>query len=234
MIKCLFLVEGPYDLQRLALLKILFDEKKLEIVPLKGDKLTTNGYAKKHKSIIKEFLNKESTHSYEDFDLFAQICDTDGCFINDSLIQLNLSLSKIQYSRDHIESNDVDAIVRRNKTKRNNINELLSSKKIELYYNSCNIDDVFNEKLNPNKKQKQKLAVEMYNQYSEDLFGFIDAIFQADHSGSSTHIDSWNYIKIGCNSLQATSNLKFFLINHIDDLKQEYREYITKNLLNKR
>ena len=68
MIKCLFLVEGPYDLLRLSLLKGLFDENKLEIVPLAGDKLTTSGYFKKYEEVIRHFLNVESTYSYEDFE----------------------------------------------------------------------------------------------------------------------------------------------------------------------
>ena len=51
MIKCLFLVEGPYDLLRLSLLKGLFDENKLEIVPLAGDKLTTSNYFKKYEEV---------------------------------------------------------------------------------------------------------------------------------------------------------------------------------------
>ena len=231
MIKCLFLVEGPYDLLRLSLLKGLFDENKLEIVPLAGDKLTTNSYFKKYEEVIRHFLNVESTHSYEDFDLFAQICDTDGCFISDEAIVENLDNAKIKYFRDRVEINDIDSIIRRNKTKRDNINALLKSGKIELFYNSCNIDDVFDGKLNPRNKQKKRLAVDMYNKYSTDLPGFIDLLFNSDYSGASNHKESWDYIKIGQNSLSPTTNLKFFLINHIDDLKNEFKDYIAKKYL---
>ena len=231
MTRCLFLVEGPYDLLRLSLLKGLFDENKLEIVPLAGDKLTTNDYCEKYEEVIKHFLSVESTHSFEDFDLFAQICDTDGCFVADDTIVENLENTKIKYFRDRVEINDVDSIIRRNKTKRDNINALLKSGKIELFYNSCNIDDVFDGKLNPKNKHKKRLAVDMFNRYSTDLKGFIDLIFYSDHSGSASHKESWDYIKIGKNSLSATTNLKFFLINHIDDLKDEYKDYIAKNYL---
>ena len=232
MIKCLFLVEGPYDLLRLSLLKSLFDENKLEIIPLEGDKLTTTNYIKDYRSTITAYLSKLSTYSLEDFDFLAQICDTDGCFIDKPLIVSNPALSKIKYYRDHIEAIEVNTKVCSDEHKRNNINALLKSGEIELFYNSCNIDDAFDGIINPSKKQKSSLAIAMYNKYKEDLFAFIDLIFASDKSGSESYEESWNYIQSGTNSLSQTTNLKFFLINHISELKEEYREYVLKLINN--
>lgn len=224
--KCLFLVEGPYDLQRLALLKLVFDSNKLEIVPLAGDKLTTKNYYKDYKSIITFYLTKESTHLYEDFDFFAQICDTDGCFIDDELLLESKAISSIKYYRNYIEVSNVGSKRSQNAIKVENIISLLAAKDIELYYNSCNIDDAFNNMQNPSKKQKKQLAISMYGTYKDNLRGFIDLLFASDRSNTKSFNESWNYIKSGTNSLSSTSNLKFFLLRHLDDLKDEFRAYI--------
>lgn len=226
MIKCLFLVEGPYDLQRLSLLKGLFDENKLEIIPLEGDKLTNKDYISNYRSIISGYLNKISTHSLDDFDLLAQICDTDGCFIDKTFIHPNSLIRKIKYYRNHVETIDVNSKITRDEHKRNNINSLLNNGEIELYYNSCNIDDAFDGVINPSKKQKGSLAIEMYNKYKDNLSDFIDLIFASDKTGSISYQNSWDIIKSGFNSLSQTSNLKYFLINHINELKEEYKKYV--------
>lgn len=232
MVKCLFLVEGPYDLQRLSLLKSLFDENKLEIIPLEGDKLTSINYFEDYRTIVTAFLSKLSTYSFEDFDFLAQICDTDGCFVERSSIVHNHALSKIKYYRDRIEAIDVNTKVCSNEYKRNSIKALLKSGEVELFYNSCNIDDAFDGIINPSRKQKSSLAIAMYNKYKSDLYAFIDLIFVSDKSGSESYEDSWNYIQSGTNSLSQTSNLKFFLINHISELKEEYKEYVLKLINN--
>ena len=230
MVKCLFLVEGPYDLQRLSLLKGLFDENKLEIVPLEGDKLTTKDYSQNYRETISFHLNRESTHSFEEFDFLAQICDTDGCYIDKSLLIQKSEITKIKYYRTHVDIKEVDPKAIKDEYKRNNICALLSSGEIELFYNSCNIDDAFDGCLNPTKKQKGNLAINMYNKYKDDLFGFIDLLFESDKSNTITYSDSWLFIQQGTNSLLSSSNLKYFLINHIDDLKEEYKLYVLNKI----
>lgn len=228
--RCLFLVEGPYDMQRLTLLKSVFDERRLEIFALSGDKLTTKDYYINYASIIKQCLDRESTYSYEDFDFIAQVCDTDGCFIPDNLIYQNEESEKIHYFRDHIEVKEAESKIVIDKNKRENIERLLKNKEIELFYNSCNIDDAFNKTPNPSRLQKRSFALTMYNKYRENLEGFIDLMFEVDTSNTTSYQESWDYIKKGINSLQPTSNLKYFLINHMDDLKEPYKELVKSKL----
>lgn len=231
MIKCLFLVEGPYDLLRLSLLKRIFDESKLEIVPLEGDKLTDSSYSRNFGSIIKKYLQKVSTHDIKDFDLLAQICDMDGCYIDDSLVKENSTIKDIKYYRDHIDAKDAIEKVKLNEVKRKNIDGFLKNGKIELYYNSTNIDDVYDNNQNPSKKQKKSFAIQMYQRYEKNLKGFIDAIFHADKSHTKDFEESWSYITFGVNSLNSTSNLKYFLIKHINELKSEYKFYVAEKLM---
>lgn len=231
MTKCLFLVEGPYDLQRLSLLKSLFDENKLEIIPLEGDKLTDKDYISKYRQTITFYLSKESTHSFDEFDFLAQICDTDGCYVDKAHIIKNDLKPKIVYNRTHIELREVDSKISIDENKRNNIEALLKSREIELFYNSCNIDDAFDGIMNPSRRQKANLAINMYNTYKDDLFGFVDLIFNGDKSNAKTFSESWEFIQQGTNSLLQTSNLKFFLLNHIDELKEEHIKYIKTKYL---
>lgn len=231
MIKCLFLVEGPYDLLRLSLLKKIFDDNKLEIVPLEGDKLTDSSYLRNFNSIIKKYLQKVSTHDIKDFDLLAQICDTDGCYIDDRLVNEDSTIKNIKYYRDHVDAKDAIEKIKFNAIKRKNINGFLTNGKIELFYNSTNIDDVYDGNQNPTKKQKASLAINMYKKYEKNLKGFIDAIFNADKSHTKDFRESWTYVTFGVNSLQSTSNLKYFLIKHINELKPEYKLYVTEKIM---
>ena len=100
MIKCLFLVEGPYDKQRLILLENLFDKAKLEIFPFGCDMLSEKDYYKNYIEEIKAMLSKEKTFKIDDFNTIVQVCDLDGCFIKDEYIIENKEISKIKYNKD--------------------------------------------------------------------------------------------------------------------------------------
>ena len=128
MIKCLFLVEGPYDKQRLILLENLFDKAKLEIFPFGCDMLSEKDYYKNYIEEIKAMLSKEKTFKIEDFNYIIQVCDLDGCFIKDEYVIENKEISKIKYNKDSIEAIDRDKIIERNHIKVDNINMLLNNK----------------------------------------------------------------------------------------------------------
>lgn len=59
MIKCLLLVEGPFDRLRLSILKDLFDENKLVLIPFDCDKLSEIDFCINFKEDIKNILSNK-------------------------------------------------------------------------------------------------------------------------------------------------------------------------------
>ena len=223
MIKCLFLVEGPYDKQRLILLENLFDKAKLEIFPFGCDMLSEKDYYKNYIEEIKAMLSKEKTFKIEDFNYIIQVCDLDGCFIKDEYVIENKEISKIKYNKDSIEAIDRDKIIERNHIKVDNINMLLNNKEIYLFYNSTNIDHVFDNIQNPSKSQKKKYAINMYNKYKNDDIPFLEKLYDVNTLKSNSYDDSWDDAKNGFNSLALNSNLIFFIEMFQDNLKEEIK-----------
>ena len=225
--KCLFLVEGPYDEQRLSLIQDLFDENKIIIVPFTNDKLTKNDYYSNYSSEISSLLSIAHTYDISDFDLFVQICDTDGCFIPDSDVKENKGLKHIEYYSSHIEVSDRNGLLGRRANKRTNIEYFLSNQnKIKLYYNSTNIDHAFDNIQNPTQKQKKSFALQMSNNYRGNARGFIQKLIDVNTSNIIDYNDSWNYIKRGYNSLTSSSNIIIFLLDNYADLKDESKTII--------
>ncbi len=224
MIKCLFLVEGPYDRQRLSVLNVLFDSAKIEIIPLNCDALVDKNWHYNYKETIEKVLAKEKTFSIDDFDYIIQICDLDGCFIEDKYVIKNEAISKIQYFEDRIEVVDKESIRGRNHIKAENITKLLMDENISIYYNSTNIDHAFDEIQNPSKKQKRDLAVDMYNRYRNNGIELINKIYYSNRIGAKDYDSSWLLIKEGLNSLSSSTNLIFFIKKFKDYLKEDIKE----------
>lgn len=221
MIRCLFLVEGPYDKQRLSLLEELFDSNKIEILPFGCDMLTEQDYYKNFEKEIRTFLSKEKTYVFEDFDYIIQVCDLDGCFIDDNYIIENKNISKIQYHQNSIEAISKEDIENRNRIKRENIDNLLTSQRIHLYYNSTNIDHVFDNIQNPTRKQKNNFAINMYKKYTGYPIDFLIELFNSNRIMAKDYNSSWDEIKKDFNSLKSCTNLIFFVERFKDYLKEE-------------
>ncbi len=71
----------------------------------------------------------------------------------------------------------------------------------------------------------------MYTKYKKDLFGYIDLIFENERLNSSDYLDSWKLIETDMNSLKNTTNLKYFLLNHFSDMKEEYQKIVKEKYL---
>ena len=226
--KCLFLVEGPYDKQRLSLLEDLFDENKLIIIPFETDKLQKEKYYLNYEDEIKCLLDREKTYEITDFDFIVQTCDTDGCFIPDDKKIENTSIKHIIYYEDYIEAIDLKSLIANHNYKKENITKLISSNKIRLFYNSTNIDHVFDNKQNPTKDEKKRLAIIMSNKYKDNIDSFIKLLFDVNLSKTYNYTDSWDFIKKENNSLKPTSNLIIFLLENYEELKQDIKQVIDK------
>ena len=216
--RCLFLVEGPFDRQRLAALKGLFDPGKLEIIPFGTDVLSSASYAEEAEKEIAALLAKDKLYRITDFDVFVQVCDTDGCFIDDSLVMEGTG--HILYAVDHIEAMDPQSVRDDHRLKAKTIRALLEKGAIRLYYNSSNIDHAFDGKQNPSYSFKKHAAIAMYKNTRDDHAALVRMLFESERSHSRSYQESWDYIQIGANSLMATSNLFFFLL--------DYYEYLTE------
>ena len=179
MIRCLFLVEGAYDKQRLALLENLFDSARLEIIPFGCDRLIGYEYYKNYKEHINAVLSKEKTFEINDFDYIVQVCDLDGCFIDEKYVVENKELKKVKYHASFIEAVDRDSIISRNHIKVENINNLLIDNDIILFYNSTNIDHAFDGVQNAADKVKRSGAINMYNEYKNKHLEFFKKLYDS-------------------------------------------------------
>ena len=224
--RCLFLVEGPTDRQRFSVLQNLFDKSDLVIIPFQTDVLTKKTYSNRYKTHIRETLNKEKIYSFEDFDEIIQIVDTDGCFLSDSLIKVDHSVSNIKYMVDSIICPDVGPLLKQRENKRNNITAILSKGEIKLYYVSTNAEHAFDGIQNASTSEKKALALKMYRNYSNNLGALIEKL-KSVAPDVDTFEDSWSFIMKGNNSLLTYSNIIFWLIDNLEYMKEEFKELVS-------
>lgn len=222
---CLMLVEGPFDRQRLSLLSGLFDSTKLVIIPFGTDTLTSKNYYLNFNEKIDSVLRKEKTYDRTDFSEFVQICDTDGCFIDETYIKENHLIPHVKYLDKSIEVVELTGFLQPRRNKQENINKLLESNEIRLFYNSTNIDHVFDNLQNPTNRQKSSSALKMYIKYSDNRKEFLKALIDVCPVASN-YEESWTYVKTGFNSLKRCSNVLFFVLEHYDDLLDEYKNFL--------
>lgn len=228
MIKCLFLVEGANDKQRLSLIETLFDPYKIQIFHFGCDKLTEKDYPVNYKNEIRNILSREKTHSLEDFTHIVQVCDLDGCFVDEKYIIENKELNKIEYHENKIEVIDKKQIVERNNVKITNIRTILEDKEVLLYFNSTNIDHAFDGIQNPTNREKKNAAIDMYNRYKNNELCFLNELFNANRLESSDYESSWIDAQNGFNSLKPNSNLIFFVDYFQDELKEDIKKEYEK------
>ncbi|MCQ2772963.1 MAG: hypothetical protein MJ238_06825 [Bacilli bacterium] len=233
--KCLMLVEGPFDQQRLSLLKDLFDGDKLSIIPCGTDATTHPLYYEEFESMVVRVLKKDKRYDMSMFDEFVHVMDTDGCFIPDSCIVENADFSHIKYREDKIECcSNVKGVVSQHENKRRSIEKMLESGKVKIYYNSTNIDHAFDKNQNPSSKAKRNLALQTYAKYQGKEQEYIRFLNEINASKTTSYKETWEYIKEGFNSLNATSNIICFLVDHIEDLKEDYKELLLELTNNKK
>ena len=220
--RCLFLVEGATDRQRFSVLQGLFDKSYLVIVPFQTDILTKKSYASRYKTNISEVLNKEKIYGFDDFDEIVQIIDTDGCFLPDSLIQVDHGVTSIKYTTTSIICENPGPLKQQRENKRNNIATILKSGKIKLYYVSTNAEHAFDGIQNPPNRKKPDLALKMYAKYSRHLGALIEKLKEISPD-VETFEESWSFIMKDNNSLQAYSNIIFWLLENAEFMKEEYK-----------
>jgi hypothetical protein len=69
------------------------------------------------------------------------------------------------------------------------------------------MDHVLHNKQNSSDEEKEKDALLFAKKYKQDIEGFIKFIAESDFSVRSNYVESWNYIKQECHSLERHTNL---------------------------
>ena len=231
-IRCLMLVEGPYDRQRLSVLINLFDNSKLVLVPYGTDAFTSKDYYLEYKDKISNVLSKEKTNELSDFNEIVHVCDTDGCFIDDSFVIEDKTIKHIIYESNCIKVVDRPSVVQHRINKRNNIDKILKENIFKIYYNSTNIDHAYDNTQNPSDIQKKQKAIKMYDTYKNDCCAFLERLVKLCPTIVG-YAESWGYIRKDFNSLKPCTNILFFILAHHECLKDEYKNKLL-DLLNKK
>lgn len=211
------IVEGPSDDEALGvLLEKIFSNNQVFIHITHGD-ITSNADINSSKilaavgNLVKKYAKSNhltNTHFQE----IIHIADTDGAYIQDENIVVNLNAVKSIYTLTEIQTANVTGIQHRNNIKSQCLNRLSSTQKIwqipyRVYYMSCNLDHVLHNKPNSSDDEKEKDAFSFAIKYRHDIDGFIKYISESDFSVVTGYVESWNFIKQGLHSLERHTNL---------------------------
>ena len=246
----IFLVEGYTDVEVLSepltdlVENASMGEEKYEVqfcIPRQrdmfgGDITSSNGITPDNiegligKLFIDPFLAQNPFIYPRDIREIIHIVDLDGAFIpSESVVSLKNGNGKdrIRYTEDFIETEDVTAIVDRNKRKSNNIRRLIemneivirpkngrNTKKVNysVYYFSCNMDHVMHKKLNLSPQEKVQMADDYSVTYSYSPDIFVKTINDgAKKVSNMNYQESWNYVMNGTESLKRHTNLNLLI-----------------------
>ena len=160
----------------------------------------------------------------KDISEIIQVVDLDGAYIPHDCILFDPDLTEEEsplYTDTSINCVDVEKIVRRNKQKRENLNDLSSRKTIKVkaqtkpysvYYFSSNLDLFLHHNANLDYRQKVALADSFSSEFIGDVDGFIRTISEDPGAvNGMTYDESWSFIKDGKNSLGRHTNLNILL-----------------------
>ena len=211
------IVEGMTDEVSLgAAISKVYDEDSVYVHIMHGDITTRKGVnggnvVAKVGNEIKQYA-ASNHYKNSDFKQIIHIVDMDGAFVPDEIIIEEDGISGIIYETDKIRSNNVDAAIRRNEQKRDNLERLRVRADIwgipyKVYFMSCNLDHVLHNKRNSTDEEKEKDAYAFAQKYKNDREGFLNYICRSDFSVDMNYRDSWKWIEKGTNSLNRYTNL---------------------------
>lgn len=214
----LIFVEGRFD--KLALEGILKENLKthyreVHFTVADGDVLTHINFLEALSNNIRLSL-AENKFSVDDLIGIIQLCDMDGCYIDNNHIIEDTSIRTTIYNDDHIECPDRESMIARNSYKRAAINLLSKTNHIdidgksisyELYFFSCNLEHALGGTRNATVNQKREFARALSAQYDGRESEFVN-----HPSIRNQYVDepsSWDMIKKDFNSLLQSTNIQF-------------------------
>lgn len=213
----LFIVEGPSDQSALSvILSKIFDQDEVYVYVVHGDVTTEKGVTpqnivRKVNAFIKEHM---STYRLRKADMLqvVHLMDTDGAYAPDDVITEMVTVPKTIYNPGQIIAANRQRIIERNMQKRANMDRLALEPAIAgipylAIYMSCNLDHVLYNKLNSHDSDKRKDSIAFARKYRNDIASFISFINDSDFSVTGSRKETWEYIKLGQNSLDRHTNL---------------------------
>lgn len=230
--RCLLICEGPNDELVFSMLKDVFDESLFEVKPLHRCCADVQDLSENVETIVSEILSKEHGYNREDFDEICFLIDSDGVFVDESLIIENKSISHTNYRADSIECKERKLMIIRNRNRIKNINDLLNDGKYKIYYNSRNLEHAFDSNYSGriNDKTKKRFALNVVANYSDNQKNLLNKLHEMNKSKTTNLKKSWEYLMKENNCLSSTSNVFVFLFDHINELRPECKE-IVKTLI---
>lgn len=217
----LFLVEGPTDEDALALIYsriVKAHDIKFEVLhtDITADEDMTVKYIEDRiKKVIEVYLKKNPFIKKSDILKVVQIIDTDGAFIPIALVKQS-DTGKTEYFETYIAAKNKDRLIRRNISKRSIVHRLAHSENVagfpyEIYYFSRNMEHVLhNITEDLTDEEKEELAFEIADRYSEHPEDFLKLLYEADFYVSGTYEDTWKFIMENGNSLERYCNMSVF------------------------
>lgn len=148
-----------------------------------------------------------------DFLRVVHIVDLDGAYIEDKNIIASDDVAHgIYYTLDAIFTSNVAGVRKRNTQKRSTINKLIPCRQIkkipyQIFYMSSNLDHVLYNKQNSKADDKENDAHNFAMRYIGNLDEFCTFIKATQILCSLDYLETWNFIKIGQNSLKRYSNV---------------------------
>lgn len=129
------IVEGPSDSEALGvILEKIFSSNTVHVHIIHGDitirnKVDSSNIVKEITDEVKKYAS--SSHlKKSDFERVIYIVDMDGAYVDKNLVCYDENSKKVRYTENSIFTDKVDGILKRNETKRNNLNVLIKTKKI--------------------------------------------------------------------------------------------------------
>ena len=222
----LVIVEGPSDDTALGImLSKIYDKKSVHVQIMHGDITTrkgvhSNNIVAKIGNEVRGFA-KSNHYLPKDFEEIIHLVDTDGAYIPDEKIILDMNADHIMYEADGIHTTSQQEIIARNKQKRENLQRLRGQGKIwnipyRVCYMSCNLDHVLHNKRNSTDDEKEIDAYAFAKKYQNDVNGFVNFICNSDFSVSGDYKESWEHIEKGMNSIERNTNLGIWIMEEID------------------
>lgn len=212
-----FIVEGPSDEAALGtIMKEYFSNNEVRFVIVHGD-ITLKDYVSADHILIKineqiEGVKNRYRYQQEDFIKIIHIVDMDGVYIPDVNIR-EADVEGVRYYEDHIDAQNVDSVIDRNKRKGTVLFKLRKTGRVNripyrIYFNSCNLEHVlYGELKDFTDEEKQILSDEFADRYEGKVNEFVEFISDSSVAVPGTYQKTWNYMEKDRNSLNRHSNM---------------------------
>jgi hypothetical protein len=216
----LFIVEGVTDKTSLGGIIDKLVSSNLVRFYITGGDITSDKFSNSANVItkvnehVKAFLTRELGIKKSDIIQIVHLIDMDGAYIPSNQIQVE-DIEGFVYSESAIIAKSLERVVERNNRKQQVINRLSLCPKISgipysMYYFSCNLEHVLHNDINLADDLKMEYAERFSDDYYKDEATFVDFIRDEQFAVKGDYKETWEFIKLGVNSLKRYSNFHLF------------------------